>query len=342
MAKKTRYQIFGGILLAGALLFNSGNALAEKRIEVNIPSYNLRVYDGDNCVTGFPVRVGRPEAPTPIGQGEIYEKRRDISFFYLDGEKEGEKIEKSFIVPKARFEKMPYEKMRALAMDFHGDRSKVIHSTTDYWTIGLPKSHGCIGLKIEDMLELYGCINQVPIRIDTKYKTFEVEGDKITFYADIYQKVTTGNELAELGEQVRIPDINSASNRLGIIRQELRNNLKKVLRGLEAGKDMSSHRTDLTKTLNLSEFLEPYNPKLKILYFEVASGDGLVSCLRRCGIKKSDALEVSNHLEELGINPKKLQIGDAFRARFLEDNLESIEYEGVQGRKSLELELGRE
>ena len=248
--QQTRYNIFEITLFAGALLLNAANLKAEQRIEVNAPSYELKLYDGNTCITGFSVRVGKPGTPTPLGEGTIYEKRNDIRLFYLEGEKEGQRIEESFIVPKARFENVPYENMRALAMDFAGDKSKVIHSVTDYWTIGFPKSHGCIGMNIKDMLVLYGCIDKIPITIDVKYKTLKVDQKTITFYADIYQNA--GNELEELSRQVKIHDINSASNRIEIIRQELRSNLKRILKGLEAGKDMSSHKKDLIITMGLS------------------------------------------------------------------------------------------
>ena len=122
---------------------------------INLPAYTLSLYKGRTLVTSYPCRVGKPKTPTHIGHGIISDKRERVIFRYLSGEKKGQIIIYSYLDPLGTTIKMPYDKMRALGMLINNHDNQVIHATTDFWTVGTAKSHGCVGLTIEDMLDLF-------------------------------------------------------------------------------------------------------------------------------------------------------------------------------------------
>jgi len=240
------------------MLASNFNSYAEMQIKVNIPSYELKVYDEANEIARFDIRVGKKETPTPIGKGEIKERRERIVFRYSEGPKKGEIIKYSYLNPEKRTIKMPYNKMRGLQMvikhDKNLDDGKVIHSTTDYWTVGFPVSHGCIGLKIDDMLNLYNLVNKVPVPVNIGYETIFVEGNQAVFYADIYNKGT--NSLERLvNKGIKIRDFESAQRKLNEINKELTNNLKKAKKELSKGKNPGELKNKMCCRVDIGEFL---------------------------------------------------------------------------------------
>lgn len=169
---------------------------------------------------------------TPIGEGTIEEKRWIGYFRYFDDvwkkkcakyelvqnkkkvcieweqvlvHRRGEVIKESstytdegtpITVP------IEYDKMHVLQMQIFPEGKKyyttrcVIHATTDSHTVGSATSHCCVGLRIDDMLKLYGLVvpEQEKGKIKTKitlkleYKVVERKGEEIVLHADIYER----------------------------------------------------------------------------------------------------------------------------------------------------------
>jgi hypothetical protein len=179
---------------------------------LNIPSYTLRL---DNTLEGrvcssftYTVRVGRHwsshtdgvkgSMETPVGLSKVIIKNFNIrlgnSPFTNTYDPDGNRVR----LP------MPHRWMRSLMLATRPVRSSevvtrcVIHSTTEAHTVGTPKSHCCIGLRIEDMLDLYGLVvpeqktgsitrdRQVPLTLD--YRVVEREADSLILHADVYEK----------------------------------------------------------------------------------------------------------------------------------------------------------
>ncbi len=190
----------------------------EQRIVVNIPAYRLSLFSNGKTYH-FDVAVGKMDhgrRPTPIGNGVISEKRDRIIFVYdqdipqLD-EKKGKKIVWTHTFDlhgRPVTYRMPYERMRALAMEIrkgqHVVKDFVIHSTIDEYTIGGPASDGCVRLKIKDMLKLYdlvapdvpkGKLNK-PVPLNLQYHLVEVKDGLIVLHANLYdEKIAYGREL---------------------------------------------------------------------------------------------------------------------------------------------------
>jgi len=95
-----------------------------------------------------------------------------------------------------------YPWMHALGMKIYSDGKSdyttrcVIHATTDSHTVGNASSHCCVGLRVDDMLKLYGLVIPEEERGDAKravalkldYKVVERDGDRLVLHADIYER----------------------------------------------------------------------------------------------------------------------------------------------------------
>ena len=149
-------------------------------ITVNIPTKKLHFKDKT-----YTIAVGKFEAQTPIGIGNVVDKRKKIQFIYTEGIKKGKLIE-YFHDLKGRLKRMPYDKMRGLGLKINGFTDYVIHSTTEDWNLQKDVSSGCLRLRIMDMLELYELVEiKTPIVID--YILCEVKDDYLYIYKDIYK-----------------------------------------------------------------------------------------------------------------------------------------------------------
>lgn len=220
----SRREFFKGTICGflGMVLPNDSESKSrEQRIVVNIPAYKLFLIS-DSEKYEFDVAVGKKDhgrRPTPVGKGVVSEKRDKIIFVYdqdipqLD-EKRGRKIIWTHTFDsngKPVKYKIPYEKMRALAMEIReGNRvvkDFVIHSTTDEYTIGGPASDGCIRLRINDMLKLYDLVApnvtkgklRLPVPLDLEYRLVEMKNDQILLHANLYNRnVSYRKELERL------------------------------------------------------------------------------------------------------------------------------------------------
>lgn len=131
----------------------------------------LEFVRNDSTVFVAPVRVGKKNFPTPLGNGYIGEKRSRPIFRFVDpGPKRGQIVDSAECATgKVR---VNYKKMRALMLhydslvlsekiikrrhlDVGGEERFSIHSVTCGETIGQAISKGCIGISIPDMLKLF-------------------------------------------------------------------------------------------------------------------------------------------------------------------------------------------
>lgn len=227
----------------------------EQRVVVNIPAYRLSLFSNGKA-HHFDVAVGKMDhgrRPTPIGHGVISEKRERIVFVYdqdipqLD-EKEGKKIVWTHTFDshgRPVTYRMPYEKMRALAMEIRQGhqvvKDFVIHSTADEYTIGGPASDGCIRLKIKDMLKLYdliapgvskGKLNK-PVPLSLQYHLVEVKDGLIVLHANLYnEKIAYGKELEKhaTGHRLNYEKFETLANEAERVFQEVLHRIRSILR----------------------------------------------------------------------------------------------------------------
>ena len=177
-----------------------------QEIHVNLPAFRLTLKSGIDT-RSYPVAIGRGYAgrpETPVGHGEVYEKRKQVIFRYGQAYPQYD-VEKGDIIRWTNTFKpsgeptgylMPYDDMRGLGRGIHTDdgiRSRyVIHSTTDWFTVGTPASSGCLRLNIDDMLDLYSSViphrerGQISVPLTLSYDLIEVSGSLVTLHADVY------------------------------------------------------------------------------------------------------------------------------------------------------------
>ncbi len=254
----TRRAFVKGVMIAAlgatAPEASEGKSLNQK-IVVNIPAYRLSLFSGEKAYH-FDVAVGKMDhgrRPTPIGHGVISEKRDRIVFIYdqdipqLD-EKKGKKIVWTHTFDshgKPVTYKMPYERMRALAMEIRQGhqvvKDFVIHSTTDEYTIGGPASDGCIRLKIRDMLRLYDLVApnvpkgklSRPVPLSLEYHLVEVKDGLIVLHANLYnESIAYGKELEKraTGHKLNYEKFERLANEAERLFQEVLHRIRSILR----------------------------------------------------------------------------------------------------------------
>jgi hypothetical protein len=321
--------------VAFALRWAMPAGAAELAVRVNIPSCRMTVVQDGRPLVSFPVRTGSRDMPTPSGRGKIVEKRERVVFRYLEGARTGEVIRRSHIDPTGETIDMPYDRLRGLKVDFDdGSESTVIHSTTEYWTIGFPVSHGCIGMDIDDMLRLFDLLGDEPVDITITYKTVEFDAGNLRFYPDVYGHASSRvSELLACG--VPVNDIASAENRIAEIDRRLRFNLAKALAEVRAGRDARPFRNRLVIGMPAKHFLSPFHPQARIVDVTVLQNDSFASALGRGGLSAALVAATAEAVE--GIDYRRLQPGDAIALTVEGGEVSQFEYAGRQGIRIMDL-----
>lgn len=164
------------------------------RLDINIPSFQLRIIENDSVLYTFPVRVGKNQEKflalagnevdlrTHTGTGEIVRISRDPVFF---DPVTGEKFEftKRDDHKTTRMPLIPW-----LEPSINGIRyGQMIHPTTNPRTLGKAASNGCIGLKEADAWRVY-YYAPIGTKVTIRYDLLEIneKGDTLHF-DDVYQ-----------------------------------------------------------------------------------------------------------------------------------------------------------
>ncbi len=157
-------------------LLGGSEILAEEKtkIIINIPATTLYLYQGDELIKEYRITVGRIDAPTPIGNFKVINKRINPTWYPPDGR-----------------DPIPPGPNNELGTRWIGiDKPHYgIHGTIKPQEIGKATSDGCVRLKNEDIEELYPLFSlKTPVEI--RYQTINVKKEKeivkITIYSDIY------------------------------------------------------------------------------------------------------------------------------------------------------------
>lgn len=321
-----------------AVLLLSACAAAPARagaldVRVNIPSATLRVFEDGREIASFPVRTGKRDTSTATGHGQITEKRERIVFRYLEGPRAGQVITRTHLDPTGETIDMPYDRLRALKLEFDGGIETIMHSTTEYWTIGFPVSHGCVGMNIDDMLRLYDLVGQPPVGITITYQTVELRDGLLLFHPDVYWEADRVAEIQALG--VPLPDPASAQNRAAMIDRRLRARLDRALADLAAGRDARHLRKQMVVAVPVSEFQKPYRANARLMDFTLAEGDTFSTALHRGGIPGGLAFRIAAAAE--GLDFQRMRPGDSILLQVEDGFITRLEYSGRQGESTHDL-----
>jgi L,D-transpeptidase ErfK/SrfK len=161
-------------------------------IIINLPSRTLTLYSGETMVKEYPIAIGKPSTPTPLGSFAIIQKEMNPVWIPPG---------KGYVVPSGPDNPLGYRWMGFLPL--YG-----VHGTNAPWAIGLAVSNGCVRMLEEDAEELYEVVRYgTPLRIT--YERVKVRVDEsgqasIGIYPDVYgyRQVSLAdvkNKLAEYG-----------------------------------------------------------------------------------------------------------------------------------------------
>ena len=125
--------------LSGMLLPAPKKSETGKKITLNLASRLLTLYEGTEKVRIYPVAVGAPETPSPVGEFSISEKE----------------VNPSWTDPKTKITvpSGPSNPLGYRWLGLYGNYG--IHGTNAPWSIGCSLSHGCIRMYEEDVEELF-------------------------------------------------------------------------------------------------------------------------------------------------------------------------------------------
>lgn len=169
------------------------NSFQKTTLDINIPEFKLRIYEGAVLLYEFPIRVGKNEKKylemsgriqdlrTKNGNGLIVNHNRNPRYFnpvnnheYFVTKRDDERVTK---LPQIPF----------IETEINGLRNgQLIHPTTNPITLGKAYSNGCIGTNESDawIIYYYAPIGtKIKIRYDLNVSTYN--GEDMVLY-DIY------------------------------------------------------------------------------------------------------------------------------------------------------------
>jgi hypothetical protein len=171
------------------------------RIVVNLPSRTLDFYNENKLFKTYPLAIGKPSTPTPLGSFMITEKEINPWWYPPRSKK---------VVPSGPNNPLGYRWMGFAPM--YG-----IHGTNTPWEIGSWVSNGCIRMRERDVEELFELVpygTAVYIQYDLVRIEKNAAGQvSLGIYPDIYglkkQTVTVSEVQRKLAE-AGVPDLVTA------------------------------------------------------------------------------------------------------------------------------------
>ena len=140
------------------------------RIVINLPARRLALVEGETLVASWPVAVGKPSTPTPVGNFRILQMAKDPTWAPKGGP----------VVPPGPHNPLGTRWMR-ISADGYG-----IHATNDPRSIGHARSKGCIRMHVADAEDLYARVAVgIPVEIVYELQGWE-DGRGPVSYPDLY------------------------------------------------------------------------------------------------------------------------------------------------------------
>ncbi len=136
-------------------------AFEDKRIEINLASRLLTLYQGDVGIRMYPVAPGKPSSPTPIGRRKVVSLEKNPTWIDPDN-------------PTVEVPSGPDCPLGYRWIGLGGNYG--IHGTNSPRSIGNYASHGCVRMYEKDVEDLFDHIVK-GIPVDIKYERVVVEKD---------------------------------------------------------------------------------------------------------------------------------------------------------------------
>ncbi|RMG21389.1 MAG: murein L,D-transpeptidase [Bacteroidetes bacterium] len=167
--------------------------LAQVYIDINLPEFALRLYQGDSLLYRFPVRIGQNREKYLPSEGKVVNLQTRTGRGFISNINESP-IYINFETGKAythtrrddgKTTLMPL--IPSLEPEINGQcYGQLIHATTNPATLGKAYSHGCIGMREGDTWRLYFYVRRgTPIRIRYELQLVNEHGDTLLL-PDVY------------------------------------------------------------------------------------------------------------------------------------------------------------
>ncbi len=148
--------------------------LASLSIVINLPSRTLELFSGPELVKAYPVAIGKPSTPTPLGDFAVFEKVVDPAWY---PPRTGE------VVPSGPWNPLGYRWVGFYGLvGFHGTNAPEF--------IGQAVSNGCVRMHEADVEELFEVVPVgTPVRITYERVRVRVDGSgevSAGVYPDVY------------------------------------------------------------------------------------------------------------------------------------------------------------
>jgi len=136
-------------------------AAAKTKVEVDVKTNMLGVFEGDKIIAAYPVTIGSTQTATPIGEWKVRGVAKLPTFRYDERMlKRGERSKNFHLLPPG-----PNSPVGVVWIALN-KRGIGIHGTDDPDTIGQAVSHGCIRLANWDVVRLAGRVKAgVPVSV---------------------------------------------------------------------------------------------------------------------------------------------------------------------------------
>jgi len=148
--------------------------LASPNIVINLPSKTLELYSNTNLIKVYPIAIGKPSTPSPLGNFKIINKEVNPSWIHPQS---------GNVVISGPDNPLGYRWMEFYPL--YG-----IHGTNAPWTIGSAVSNGCIRMQEENVEELFEVVPYgTPVQITYDRVKVRTDGNgelSIGIYPDIY------------------------------------------------------------------------------------------------------------------------------------------------------------
>ena len=140
----------------------------DKRIEINLASRLLTLYQGDVGIRMYSIAPGKPSTPTPVGRRKVVEM--EVNPTWVDPEH-----------PEVSIPAGPDCPIGYRWIGLGGNYG--IHGTNAPWAIGSYASHGCVRMKEEDVEDLYAhIVKGIPVDIIYERVVAETAPDHTVIY----------------------------------------------------------------------------------------------------------------------------------------------------------------
>jgi murein L,D-transpeptidase YcbB/YkuD len=174
------------------------------RLDLNIPSNRLRVFDGDSLIRTYRVSVGLPGHDTPDGEFQV--QRAEWNPSWTPPQREWAR-EKKFTPPGPN---NPMGRVKLFFAPLY-----YIHGTPDSASVGQPASHGCVRMLNRDVIALARLLHErasptvapdeitgilarsrqtrwstlrAPVPLTIRYEPVVVENGELRIYKDVYER----------------------------------------------------------------------------------------------------------------------------------------------------------